>query len=622
MNLVFKHVRISNFMSFEDSELDLDENGYSLVRGVNNSLEDAASSNGSGKSSIWEAISWALTGETIRGCKNVTNSFGSDGALVELTFYADGDEYILTRTKDHSKLKSSLTFIVNGVDKSGKGIRESEKLLNQFLPDLSASLIGSVIILGQGLPQKFTNNTPSGRKEVLEKLSQSDFMIEDLKKRISNRISYFNDELRKFEDSNVSLKTKQVLLNNTCIEEQNKLTNVESKQELIDSINEVENQITNETSSLNQFVDEKEKILDKYSVQNELVSKLFEKYHEEEKVIVDSFSSTLANLLSQKSSLQSMILAKKSEINKKLSISDICPTCGQKLIGVHKPDVTQDKIELRELESKFAETSKTYEDQLALKESDLSKLKEKFDSNIKKEKEILVSTDLEIKNYSDKIEKSKRIINTLNLTKSKYETRLDFVSNKIDELKMNIDNLKNQLEKISSEILYNNNEITNINSHLSVLNKMNTYIKREFRGYLLINVINFLDIKSKLYCKDVFEHENISFSLDGNNVAITFNGKEYEQLSGGEKQKVDVIIQLAIRDMLCKYMNFSSNIFVFDEIFDNIDEVGSEKILTLLSTRLNDVSSIYIVTHHSSIQIPVDREIVVVKDAQGISRIE
>ena len=43
------------------------------------------------------------------------------------------------------------------------------------------------MILGQGMPNKFTNNTPSGRKELLEKLSKSDFMIEDIKNKLSAR---------------------------------------------------------------------------------------------------------------------------------------------------------------------------------------------------------------------------------------------------------------------------------------------------------------------------------------------------------------------------------------------------------------------------------------------------
>ena len=170
--------------------------------------------------------------------------------------------------------------------------------------------------------------------------------------------------------------------------------------------------------------------------------------------------------------------------------------------------------------------------------------------------------------------------------------------------------------------MYNDSVIKDKNSHLEVLNKFNTAIKREFRGILLENVIAFLNKKAKDYCNDVLNHSNIQFELDGNNISITVNGKEYEQLSGGEKQKLDIIIQLAIRDMLCKYMDFSSNIFVLDEIFDNLDDTGSEKILNLISQRLEDVSSIYIVTHHSSIQIPVDRELLIVKDSNGISRIE
>ena len=69
MKIEFEKVVISNFMSFGRSEVILDEPGYTLVRGINNNNKDMAVSNGSGKSAIWEAITWVLTGETIRGCK-------------------------------------------------------------------------------------------------------------------------------------------------------------------------------------------------------------------------------------------------------------------------------------------------------------------------------------------------------------------------------------------------------------------------------------------------------------------------------------------------------------------------------------------------------------------------
>ena len=96
----------------------------------------------------------------------------------------------------------------NGVDISGKGLRQSESLLEEYLPDLTSSLIGSVIVLGQGLPQKFSSNSPSGRKEVLEKLFKSDYMIQDLKDRISKRRTELNDEIRKVQDNKLVNLTK------------------------------------------------------------------------------------------------------------------------------------------------------------------------------------------------------------------------------------------------------------------------------------------------------------------------------------------------------------------------------------------------------------------------------
>ena len=62
----------------------------------------------------------------------------------------------------------------------------SSKILQEELPDLTSTLLTSVIIFGQGLPQRFSNNTPSGRKEILEQSIQkfrevlNDFNFGDL----------------------------------------------------------------------------------------------------------------------------------------------------------------------------------------------------------------------------------------------------------------------------------------------------------------------------------------------------------------------------------------------------------------------------------------------------------
>ena len=215
MHINFSSLKIHNFMSFGDAQLNFDDTGFVKVVGVNENIDDLSMSNGSGKSALSESIIWCLTGDTLRGTKNVKNIYCDDGTYVDIEFYVDSNQYRLIRSKDSKDYKTALQIYINGKDCSGKGIRDSEKLLLDYLPDITTSLLGSVIILGQGLPQRFTQNSPSGRKEVLEKLSKSDFMISDLKDRVSKRKSELNDEIR-----SIDLALSELSGNNRILEQQ------------------------------------------------------------------------------------------------------------------------------------------------------------------------------------------------------------------------------------------------------------------------------------------------------------------------------------------------------------------------------------------------------------------
>ncbi len=147
-------------------------------------------------------------------------------------------------------------------------------------------------------------------------------------------------------------------------------------------------------------------------------------------------------------------------------------------------------------------------------------------------------------------------------------------------------------------------------------------LKRDFRGYLLHNVISYIDKRAKDYALDIFDTQDIQFKLEGNNIMITFQKKDYENLSGGEKQKVDLIVQFSIRDMLSEYMNFSSSIIVLDEIFDNLDSIGCEKVINMINKRFTDINSIYIISHHAEeLSIPVDTTLTVIKESTGVSHV-
>lgn len=100
MHIEFKRIILHNFMSFGDADLHFNDEGFIRVSGINENPFDNAGSNGSGKSSLWEAIVWAITGETIRGTKQIVNLYGEDGCFVELHLTIDGDNYIIRRSQD------------------------------------------------------------------------------------------------------------------------------------------------------------------------------------------------------------------------------------------------------------------------------------------------------------------------------------------------------------------------------------------------------------------------------------------------------------------------------------------------------------------------------------------
>ena len=616
MVINFNKVKINNFMSFENAELNLGNQGFALVSGINNNRDDLAKSNGSGKSSIWESIIWCLTGETVRGTKQVSNKCTNDGALVELEFSIDSNIYRILRAKDNKKFGTNLKIFVNGEDKSGKGIRDGERILAEILPDLTPELLGSVIILGQGLPQRFTNNTPSGRKEVLEKLSKSDFMIEDIKIKLSNRKTFLNLELRKYEDIILSLESKksaiqdQLNKDEVFLQEQPK---IDFKTRYLD----LENNITTLKASIFNY----ENTLKESEIQGKEISERYNKFDLDFKDFqlknANEYSEKIDPIVKERMHNQFKITQLTNDINKAKSIKDICPTCGQKLHNVHKIDTTEmekEVFELSKLNENLNNQVQALKKESCDKEDEFKKLQDKERQIIKEQ---LDNARLEYKNFL----KSRDIeINELH----RFELELENLKNIETRLKFiidNINNYKNELEQISQNILYNIIERDNLKTRLDLVNKMTTIATRDFRGVLLSEIISFINIKSKEYSREIFETDKIDFKLNGNNIDISYCGKQYENLSGGEKQKIDLIVQFSIRDMLSKFLNFSSNILVLDEIFDNLDNIGCQKVLDLISNKLIDVSSIFIVTHHRDIEIPSDNEIIVIKDDKGISKV-
>jgi len=687
MHIEFKKVIIHNFLSYGHAEIELRDKLYCLVRGINNCKSDNALSNGSGKSSWSSAICWCLTGQTTQGLKSNIKNINIDEkeCYVTLLFKVNQDEFEITRYKEP---KSDLTILVNGENKSGETFRKSEEILAEYLPDLTVDLLCSIIILGQGLPCKFSSNTPSGRKEVLEKLSKSDFMIQDIKNRLAEVIAKNNDDLRKTEDKLLTLTTQQSMYATQKTSLQETLTELEKPHNFDEQIASLQKNIDDLTNSINshnlklteannkskELNDDLTKLLDDKNTQlnnenaefnefntqyltkkNTLENELREKKNTLETELKNYDSTLRVTYTSEKTKLETRITFLKEDITKKKSITDICPTCGQKLIGVIKPDTTKEEKELSELETNLSEKTTSFNDNInketkrineefkrisdeyreklealdkvynanrVIHTDTLNKITASCDEDISKKKYEIKQNKEKIDLYTQdkQLKESRKVdlqtdLNKVKLEKENYNTKLE-------EVKASLLSIDNNEKKLSAEILYNNNDKETISARIDVDNKINNLVKRDFRGFLLQNVINFINSKAKEYALDVFETDNLDFVLNGNNIDITYLDKAYENLSGGEKQKVDLIIQFAIRDMMSQYLNFSSNILVLDEIFDQLDEIGCTKVLNLISQKLNDLESIFIISHRADeLAIPYDTEMVVIKDSLGISKV-
>lgn len=623
MKLTFNSIHIHHFMSFNDSFIDFKNKGYCLVEGINKNPKDAAKSNGSGKSTLFNAISFALIGETLQGLKsNLSNIYFNDGCYVELEFEVNNDKYKLIRSKDNSIYGTNLKIFINGKDKSGKGIRESQEILNNYLPDLTSELIGSVVILGQGLPQKFTSNTPSGRKEVLEHLSKSDFMIQDLKDRIEKRILYLNNNLKEEDNKRIKNNTEKNIYETQLLKFKEDLDKLKENKNFDEAINKdkdqlklLENKYNKNDLKLKEIQINKnilnESLLKQTNIKNDRLNTIYKQYVDYDKELSKS-----------KWDFENQVKTLTEEIKALKEIKDICPTCGQKIPNVIKPDTKQKEADLECVKNSLNNTLVEIKENNEEYQKTENEIKTTFDKdtlNIRNELNNLIKEENIYNNsllsLNEDINKIKNDILSIEKDKESYEQNLINLNN-------NIINYENKINEININLKEIDEKSNDLSNHIDVITKMNTLIKRDFRGILLQDIINYIDLKAKKYCSKIFNTNDIEFKLDGNNLNIIFCSKDYENLSGGEKQRIDIITQFAIRDMMSNYLNFSSNILVLDEITDTLDKISCNKVIDFITNNLTDIESIFIISHHADeLDIPVDNKLIVKKDENNLSEV-
>lgn len=616
----FKKVILHNFSSYGHAELDLQNRGFCLVSGQNNCTKDNALSNGSGKSNLLNAICYALTGETVSGVKSNIKNIGVEepDGWVQVDFVYGKDLFSLIR---YFAPRTDLKILKNDFDLSGKGIRESEKKLQEILPELNKDFITSCVILGQGLPNKFSSFSPSGRKDLLEKLTKSDFMIEDLKTRITSRLSELVTKVREYEDSLLANRTQL----NGHISALERLKNSIGNQQRPDFDSLIAQQSSKVSQLEQQSVNYVNRIFEIEKQLEYLNAQLLTITNEKSKVSKDeltAYNTARLEFFNTKAKLEAKISSLESEIAKLQAITDICPTCGQRVPDVHKPDTSEQEAMLKDLWGSLKETL----DDIQKCENRHRDYVNQIDEAFKVDLEQSTKSTTETKNTLSAARAEQNKINmSLESERSHYNKLLYDKQNwdsYILRQQQEIDAIEIEVARLTNLISITSLAKEDYDQRIAIVKKMDQLTKRDFRGYLLTNIIIYINNKAKDFCQTVFGTRELSLEINGNALDITYCGKAFDGLSGGEKQRVDLILQLAIRDLLTSYLNLNANILVLDEITDFLDKKSCKAVMQLLEKELQTVESVFIISHrHDTLELPIDTEVRVIKNENGISEI-
>lgn len=572
MVVKFKSIVIDNFFSIGHAEVDLSDRGFVLVRGINNE-SDTPQSNGSGKSSIFDAIFFTLCGETLRGATEVVNEHGNGECKCFLSLEVNNNDYKIIRTKSGSKSNCS---VYENDELLSDQLKKSQEIINKILPSLTSDILGSIVLLGQGLPYKFSSLSPIRRKELLESLSGSTGQVDKVKYGLDQEDVEYSTQLtsiNKYIDiksAEINMLTSQKM----SLEEQLKVTqNPES--------------INNEIERLTALIKD---LTDKCNSLNSEIERLKSDYENKTATILVPVNNYRSQILTEINTL--------TETMNKISVGR-CPTCGREYdnqedavrqVEEYQGRINQDKSISEALKSKIA----TVTSQLDSINTEIHQ----YESNYNDCRQVITRSETEIERYRQLLEMANDLSDKINKTEN------DIISRKVSIS----DNEKKKLE---------------VQQHVDAISYLKRLLSRDFKGFLLEESIKYLSDRSSYYGDYLFSSgKKIKVSLSGNKILVLLEDRYYENLSGGERQRVDIAVQLALRDLLTTTSGFSCNLLVLDEAFDNLDAQGSESLVRLVTSELSDISSIYIVTHHSDIPVPYDLSILVIKDKDGISEVK
>lgn len=410
-------------MAIGNAEIELSDQGYVSVKGINKTditSEDDKVSNGSGKSCIPEAIVYALTGQTMRGTRDVQNYYTKEDCRVEIEFESKDKVYRIVRVKG-----KSLDIYENDVDISGKGIRETQEIIDAMFPQFNQDYLGATIVIAQGMPNAFTNNSGAKRKEILETLTKSDYQIEDIKEKLTRIKATVWEQIRQQENVILTERTRKEIAENAIHKGERELDMIEPEEPIkkriqehkakeaealkcaaainLDEIEKRGSDMSAEIAKQNVgYEKDKAAAIEKAQLKVREVESQIAQYRLERQAVEKEkgdavteaihnnntagyeYNSRLNKLEQQYSTIQKQakIETLENEVRKIESISGVCPTCGKPLDGFERPSTEKQRNEIAVLKKECEEMQNEYSNKQQELMEEIKIQKEKYQSAI------------------------------------------------------------------------------------------------------------------------------------------------------------------------------------------------------------------------------------------------
>lgn len=526
----FKSVRYKNFLSTGNkfSEIQIDDTRTTLMIGTN----------GAGKSTFMDAISFGLFGKPFRKVKlgQLVNSINQKNCEVELEFDVGGKSYLIKRGLKPAKFE---IYVDGTMSDQMASARDSQDYLERYVLRMNEKSFRQIVVLGSGSFIPFMRLGAGDRRSIIEELL--DIQI----------FSVMND-----------------LVKGRVIDNNNAITHIKHQIELLEQkIQLQESHIKALQESDADSVKRNKEELEKSQAQVGTITAQIEAL----KIDAVGYDKKTAKR-GQLFGFQSTFKSKKNAIQKQISIveQDECHECQQEIPHEHKEKVKKtlgkkyDDLDtgLTDLETSLKEIDKEIEDM----EKVLLSISEKQGS-ITGINEYISKIQSEL---SEQLKKSEDTVD-----RSEIQESRKFLDDNHDK-KHDLQESKHHLNTAQELLRDNGIKTVIIRNYLPLINQLiNKYLQ----------ALNF----------------NIAFELDeAFNETIKSRGRDafqYGSFSEGEKLRIDLALLFCWREVAKLKSSVATNLLILDEIFDSsLDSTGIEDFLGILNS-LDDNTNAFVISH-------------------------